>query len=206
MTPQQEMVITLFQKEVTEQAKKLAKSATSVCQIDKFSMPFRLFKVNESTVNLELCIRRLYGPVKMNATGAQVRSSVMFFKPIGIYSIEKGLFSSSLNVIVLKEFEKEYDLLIRIGQLEVKCDVKKLSTRENAVIAAFSMDTIVEARAMSDTNFSANGLDLEIFISNQGYPQSFLEDSYGIRGPIGAYFMSGPTSINPMLEYKALFR
>ena len=42
---------------------------------------------------------------------------------------------------------------------------------------------------------------------NNGYPQSFLDDKYGLHGHIGAYFLKGTDKrIDMNIIYEGLFR
>ncbi|GAB2942371.1 hypothetical protein GCM10027048_03680 [Hymenobacter coalescens] len=204
MNPQQEMVLTLFTKEVIEQAKKLTKSTKQIAPIDKYDMPFRLYKVNDRTVNLEILVQRMFGPTRKESFGL-VRNMTEFFKPIGVYSIEKGFIFDKVSITLPKEFENVYKLFLDPAKISNNNEVKFFSLEENAVIAGFSMDAVVEARAMRDTSFKVNGLDVDIYMAHEGYPQLFLDDKYGLRGPVAAYFAQGPNSLNPMVNNKRVF-
>lgn len=203
MNPVQEMVATLFSPETIQQAKNQFKSGKEITSAEKFDMPFRLFKVDNETINLELMLTRRFGPIKREAIG-MVQAMTTYFKPIGVYKLDHS--SGKFHIIILNEFEADYMKMARGGALRNECEVEVLSLEENAVIATFSMDAVVEARDMKDKAMTINGLDMEIFMTGDGsYPQMFLDDKYRFSGPLGAYFISGPNTLNPMMSVKATF-
>jgi len=204
MTPVQEMVATLFATEIIERAKSQLKSGTQIVSAEKFDMPFRLLKVNDKTVNLELMISRPISSPRKEAIGL-VQNMVSYFKPIGVYEIDRGFFSNKVVITIFQEFEKDYGFLIANGLIKNTHEVKKMTMRENAVIAAFSQDAVIEARKMRDSFITVNGLRTEIIMANEGYPQMFLDDMYNIKGPIAAYFAQGHNSLNPTVDYKPLY-
>ncbi len=134
-----------------------------------------------------------------------VQDMAKYFKPIGIYKISPD--SSKVTITILKEFEEDYQLLKRNNAIRGEHEVKMLTLKENAVIVAFSMDAVVEARAMKDDAFFLNGFDIEIIMTSgpNSYPQIFMHDKYNLSGPIGAYFAQGPHTLNPTMEYKRIF-
>lgn len=196
MTPIQEMVIALFSDDIIERAKKQAKAGPEIIHIERFDMSFRLLKVDYKTINLEFLVSRKFGSQNRLVT---------YFKPIGVYTVEKSLFSSKISIKIIFEFEKHYGGLAGNAIPKIKYEVNKFTFEENIVIAAFSMDAVSEASKMQDSNLKINGLDMEIVMAFDGYPQIFLDDSYNIKGPIAAYFIENPQSLNPMINYKKTF-
>lgn len=203
MNPIQEMVATLFSPDTIQQAKNQFKSGKEITSAEKFDMPFRLFRVDNETINLELMLNRRFGPIKQEAIG-RVQAMSTYFKPIGVYKLDQS--SGKFHIIILNEFEDDYLQIARGGVIKNEGEVEILSLEENAVIATFSMDAVIEARDMKDKKMTINGLDMEIFMVNGGsYPQMFLHDKYRFNGPLGAYFVSGPNSLNPMMSVKVIF-
>ena len=129
----------------------------------------------------------------------------MFFKPIGFFSQKKGFLSNDIEVTVLKEFENDLEELRNAKKIPNNIKTHKLSLTENAVIAAFSMETAIQAKKYEDVSFIANGLACDIFMAFEGFPQVFLDDRYGLEGPIAAYQIRDQNSINPIIRYKELF-
>lgn len=204
MTPVQEMVFTLFSEETIGIAKKQLKSRIEITHIEKFDMPFRLLRVDDKTVNLEILVNRMFGPARRTEIG-MVRDQASYFKPIGVYNIESGFFSDKVSITIIYEFEKHFSSLAGNQITKINHQVKKLTLEENIVIAAFSMDAFGEAKEMIDKNLVINGLSMEIVMAFGGYPQIFLDDKYNIEGPIAAYFVEGPSSLNPIVNYKKTF-
>ncbi|UOQ50687.1 hypothetical protein [Hymenobacter cellulosivorans] len=203
MTPVQEMVATLFFSDTIQQVEYQFNSGNEITPVDKFDMPFRLFKVNEGTINLELMLNRRWGAIRREEIG-MVQNMTTYFKPIGIYKRDQA--SGKLHIIILNEFEQVYLQMTRNGLIKTENEVEMLSLEENAVIATFSMEAVIEARDKKDKKLTINGLSMEIFMTGDGaYPQMFLDDKYRVNGPLGAYFANGPYTLNPMMSVKATF-
>jgi hypothetical protein len=204
MTPIQEMVIALFASDTLEKVRGQFKSGKEIVSAEKFDLPLRLLKVDAKTINLEMLVQRAYGPPRREAVG-MVRSGSTYFKPIGVYSLEKGVFASKIDITILQEFADDYNALQKRGIIRYADGVKNFSLIENTAIAAFSMDAVIEARDNKDKALIINGLSVEIIMASAGYPQLFLDDYYRVKGPIAAYFSQGPNSLNPTIAYKAVF-
>jgi hypothetical protein len=202
MTILQEMVAALFSLDVIQQAKNQFELGRKITPVEKFDISFRLFKVDDDTINFECMLRRRFGPINQVEMG-KVQSVVTYFKPIGVY--KRSFYSEKFHIIILNEFKDDYLKMISDGAIESQCEIEILSLEENAVIGAFSMDAVIEAEDRQDKKVKINGLDMEIFMANDGYPQIFLDDKYGLNGPIAAYFATGPNSLNPMVSNKAIF-
>ena len=214
MTPTQEMVSVLFEKDTLEKVKEQFKSGAEKTPIDSRDMSFRLFKTKYGNINLELMCRD---------------NSGMYFKPIGFYEFEKGGFLSSgkLSVTIMNEFKDDYNSLNGISPSNV--EVKFMNIRESGIIAAFSRETFEIVKEMYqlkanglpqsvidqigpfphlhamqfDKSLNSNGLDIDLLFSFEGFPQCFLDDEYGVQGPFGAYFKDeNGYSLSPMVEHK----
>jgi hypothetical protein len=207
LTVTEQFTKTLFLDDTLDKVKNQFESSTEIQPVDEFDMNFRLLLVG-NTINLELLAS---GPLGH------------YFKPIGFYDRQ-------MNIYVLKEFETDIEELKSKGELINDSSIKTLSLRENAVIAAFSMDVIVTALQVLnevkekgfepefrngmmipanlryDKRLMVNGLNSELIMTFEGYPQFNLDDDYGLNGAIGAYMPSEQgLSINPIVEYKELF-
>lgn len=209
MTPTQEMVMTLFTKDTLDKVKKQFSNGTEIVPVDSFDMSFRLFKPQTDNINLELLIQMpIETGEEQDIPGigkGRMQKTVMFFKPIGYFKQKKGIFSNDLEVTVVKEFENDFDFLIKNNQVPSNIKTQKLSLEENAVLASFSMEAAIRAQKYEDDSFFANGLYCDIFMTFDGYPQVFLDDRHGLNGPIAAYLLREQNSVNPMIQYKELF-
>lgn len=209
MNPTKEMVLTLFSDNTLKQVQKQFKDGTQIIPIENFNMSFRLYKAKKGNINLELLIQM---PFETTSTSeipgigrGRVVETVMFFKPIGYYSEKKGVFSSTLEITIPKEFERDLDFLISNHKITSKYKINRLSMKENSVLAAFSMEANLQAMKYQDTSFTANGLSCDIFLTFEGFPQVFLDDKYGIEGPIAAYKLREENMIFPMLYNTDIF-
>lgn len=217
MTPTQDMVSVLFEKETLSKVKAQFKSGSEKTPIESRDMTFRLFKTNYGSINLEMLCRD---------------NSGMFFKPIGFYELEKGGFLSAgkLTITVLKEFESDYNKIEGINPMKV--NVKFMDIKESGIIAAFSRETIEMVKEMYrlkekglpqsiidrigpfphihamqfDKSLNSNGLNIDLLFSMDGFPQCFLNDDYGVQGAFGVYFKNeNGFSLNPTVEHKSNF-
>lgn len=210
MTVTEEVTMTLFMKETIEKVKKQFKNSDESVLYESFGMNFRLLLTNEGNINLELLFEmNVPRPKKdiLNLSLAELDAilaeRIVFFKPIGFYRQTKSLFSKSIEITIFKEFEEAFNYL----QLnnKISFNPKKMSLEENAVLAAFSMETLTHAVNQQDASFYANGLKIDIFMTFDGFPQVFVDDKYNIPGPIAAYMLEEEDSIRPSWEYKVLF-
>ncbi len=209
MTPTQEMVMTLFLQDTLSKVNQQFKDGKQIVPIDSFGMSFRLFKADAGNINLELLIQM---PVAVGEEQdipgmgrGRMQKNVMFFKPIGYYIQSKGFLTSILDVTVPKEFENELDFLKSNNKIPSKIKIHKLSLPENALLSAFSMEALINAQKYNDASFFANGLYCDIFMTFEGFPQVFLDDRHGLRGPIAAYLLREQNSVNPIITYTELF-
>jgi hypothetical protein len=203
MTPKQEIIMTLFTQETLSKVKEQFQNGNEIVAYESFNMSFRLYKPTADYINLELFTR-----ISIEEQGlGNMRRAVMFLKPIGFFSKKKGASSESIEVTVLKEFEDDLKELIRLGKITSQIKVNKLSLEENALLAAFSIDALMQAEKYQDCSFQANGLDMDIYMTyDNEYPQSFLDDKYGLKGHIGAYFLRDENRrIDMNTSYKSLY-
>jgi hypothetical protein len=210
MTSSQEAVKALFNKETQEKVKSQFKNGEEIISIDNYDLSFRLLKTKADNINLELLVNiTIENSEEQDVLGlgaGRIQKTVMFFKPIGYFTQKKGIFSSTLEVTVLKEFENDLESLISENKISDSVKIHKLSLLENAVLSVFSMETAIRAlKYKDDFGFMANGLYLDIYMSTEGVPQVFLNDKYEINGPLAAYNLKTTNTINPMVTYKEMF-
>lgn len=168
---------------------------------------FRLFRPTQNYINLEFLVSASIGK---------------YFQPV-------GFFDTSLNIYILNEFTESYKRLKSSQQ--IASDAKFLDIKTNAVIAAFSWQTIkqvlqifkefsvtgwedefregrmIPATMRYDKRYESNGFKSELLFCNDGYPQFYLDDDHGLEGAIGAYIQGNDSRLNihPIVEYKSLF-
>ena len=179
MTASQEMVLTLLSPTTLSMVKQQFQKGTEIFPIDSFDMNFRLFKPTDFNVNLEIL-------TQIKSTNQNI---IPFFKTIGFYTVDNGYVSIEIEITILKEFENDLDYLIKEGKVPSNIKIKRLSTIENAVLAGYSMEAVLNATRNIDCSTRANGLDVDIYMTGDDeYSQLFLNDKYNIRGHIVAYF------------------
>lgn len=209
MTLTQEIVMTLFTKETIDKVKEQFKSGKEIIFNENFDMSFRLFKPTANYINLELLIKM---PIETGEEQdfpvigrGRIQTTVMFFKPVGFFTYKKGFLSNDIEVTVVKEFENDLDYLIKAGKVTSNIKINKLSLEENAVLAAFSMEAVNNAQKYEDVSFFANGLNCDIYMTFEGFPQVYLDDRHGLNGAIAAYLLREKKSIGPNVQYKEIF-
>lgn len=234
MTIQEEMQLALFNPDVIQRVQSLFSENKEILPIDLPNMSCRLFKSKRGNINIETQSRITLPQEnyqQKNLGEVDFHKTVVFFKPFGFYSKTP---TGELIVNILNEFSREYENLKASNKFHINLLTKKLSLEENAVIAAFSQETFsyanlifeellekgfvpefVDGRMIPgnlryDKKLTSNGMDCELLMSFDGYPQFFLDDKYGFGGQaIGAYLKKDlknkTIDICPTLPFKDLF-
>jgi hypothetical protein len=173
--------------------------------INLYDISFRLFRPTPTYINLEF----------------------MASTPIGKYFQPVGFFDADLNIYVLNEFA---DIFKRLrSSEEITQNAKFLDLKTNALIAAFSWQTIefvvkifnelqttgwkpkdyirISSSDRFNKRFEANGFISELIIDQEGSPEFCLDDKYEFSGAIGKYLvdMEGNLDMFPTTEHKDLF-
>ena len=141
-------------------------------------------------------------------------------QPIGYFTWESGLFSKKISVNILNEFESIVNIMFNNGEISTTLKIKKLSFIQNAIIGGFSMDTFIEVEEIYsgmeknnslgvseyDKKITVNGIEMNLLMSFDGFPQIFVADNSNKFIPIGAFpKSSGNISCNPAQVYDADF-
>jgi hypothetical protein len=168
-----EMLLVLFDKKTITKVKDQLKSKTQKIPIDSLNMNFRLFLSKSGNINLELLAQNDLG---------------MYFKPIGFFEMD-----NNLTVTLLKEFENSYETHQTLFDNDIQ--VKYLTLKENAFIAAGSRDIISTITKMFNSpkynkflppsieNFQSekivsNGLTINVKTSMMGALETILDDDF----------------------------
>lgn len=242
MTTNQEIVATLITEQTLYYVNEQFDRRDEFVDIESFGMKFRLHNPTTRNINLELAVRL---PIEtggerevVNIPGLGegiIQPEIEYYKPIGFYTNPnfKDYETDILDLYILREFEEEFNLLSGLHNIPTNVSVHYLSLSENAVIAAFSMETYQKAMKIFeeislkgfknevnlklkrstpswmqfDKQFFTNGFNVELLMSFNGFPQFFLDDEYELKGPIAAYLENpdGSINLNPIIEYKELF-
>ncbi|PQJ80576.1 hypothetical protein [Polaribacter porphyrae] len=186
MTHLEEMVFTFLNEDSVNLSKEIHENIRHISSFEKFGMDFRLIKMTDENINFEIiCLDKNLG--------------FIYTKPIGIYH-------SNGEFTILKEFEESYHKLLENELISRNKKVNFLTLTENAIIASFSVEAIFYAMKMEDVTFSSNGLDMEIWLTNEGDSQSFLDDKYEFKGSIAGYdFRNGKENVWSVLKYKEIY-
>src|SRR5882672_895267 len=202
MDVKEQMTMALFDSSVKAKASQMLQSNYEFnghkdrMPLELYDITFRLFKPTQNYINLEF----------------------LASTPIGKYFQPVGLFDTSLNIYVLNEFTESYKRLKSSQQLT--SDAKFLDIKTNAVIGAFSWQTIqqvlqifkefsvtgwkdefrdgmmIPATMRYDKRYESNGYKSELLFCNDGYPQFYLDDDHGLEGAIGAYIQGNDGRLN----------
>jgi len=215
MTASQKMVMTLYHEGVLEQVRKQFNNETNIVSIEAYGILFRLFKADAGNINLEISTEIEIGKseeIVFPVIGkTNIQKSFRFFKPIGFYTNK-----NEIEITILREFEKEYDLLLNDNKLKTNVITHSLTLYENALLASFSTDTFANAfQALTefeengmtskfepeydmmipapmryDKKYIANGLYSELIMGVDGsFLQFHLDDKYGIKGAFIEFIM-----------------
>ena len=158
---------------------------------------------------------------KINTDFIQIESSGLYVMesekiendPDGFIAMEKTTFSFKTLALYTRNHEIFVPLEIenicrRFPDFEDNFfgyKLKFFSLLENAVIAAFSMETYRRALLKQDFKYKANDMDLDIFMTFNGEPQVWVDDKYEINHPIGIYFPNVAKTINSVIQTKESF-
>lgn len=218
-SPLQEMVFTLFSSATVAKAKEAFKQKKRI-DLEVFEIDYTLNLVSENCVTLET------GIMTPNATDPEKATKhIPIRQVIGVYSLSKGLFSTTISLQIPYKFWAEYESMKKASQIKHTFSVTPFSTIENAIIAALSIESFIAAsesyiaqkkileggrlaffRTSMDINFTSNGFICDMVMSNEGYPQFFLDDKYGVTGPIAVYLLKkgGDIEFSVLPQYKEL--
>jgi hypothetical protein len=213
MTLKQQLTSVLFMKETIDRVKQQFKKGTEIIPLEGFDTTFRLYKPTSFNINLEVSIQMpvegTSEEVDLGELGKGTQQKfVMFWKPIGFYTLKRNLLSSDdIELTVLKEYEDALDSLMQQNKIPSSIKINKLSLKENALIAGFSKETHLKAAKNEDCfSFISNGLMLDIYMTQEGYPEVFLDDKYETQGAIVKYRLyDNPPGIDPIVNYKDIF-
>ncbi len=210
MTVKNEISNVIYSGEILELVKDFFKSDDRIRLFDRNEMGFRLCKHEKSkniTLELYVQLREFIDDKEViNEFGlAKTFTYYNFFKPIGFYSMKRFLFRSKLELTVINEYVDRSKIEMNYLFDNHNFNIKTLTLEENAIIGAFSKETYLQAKKLKDVSFIANALHCDIYISNDGFPQVFLDDSYGLSGAIAAYFAKSNSSLDPMIHNKKIY-
>jgi len=211
-----ELVKSLFDDVAISKVKKLIKSGDDKIALELFDMTFRLFKPTGQNINLELLTQTIIDKPKIN----KISKMVTHLQPVGFYTWESGFFSNKISVNILNEFESIVEGMIKGNKISSSIKINKLSFIQNAIIGGFSMDTFIEVEKIYsemennnslgvteyDKKITVNGIEINLIMSFDGFPQMFVIDDSNKSIPIGAFpKTSGNISCNPARALDADF-
>jgi hypothetical protein len=144
------IVLALLSRINIDKASTLLDSQDEVMAVDSHDLPLRLFRPNDKAVNLEV---RLDTPIGS------------FFKAVGCYMEHD-------EIILLNEFKPTLMKLADADRIDKSISVSPLSDEANAVIAAFSIATLMQLEeGEEEAQFTSNGLSVELSSNFLGCPQ-----------------------------------
>lgn len=172
------------------------------------SLPIYLNYIDQDTVNLEFIAMFISPTIKKkydSNLNQYVRQGdlVKFYKPIGFYN-------RHLELTILNEYCIIVEELKNSGLIRRDIHYKTLSLINNSIIAAFSMETCLNAKKFVDCSIISNGLEIDLLLTyDREYVQSFLNNKYHVDGILGAYMKviedEDDLSLNPSIEHKKTF-
>ena len=172
------------------------------------SLPIYLNYIDQDTVNLEFIemfisptTKKIYDP-NLNKYVRQ-GDLVKFYKPIGFYN-------RHLELTILNEYYINVEELKNIGLIRRDMQYKSFSLIYNAIIAAFSMETCLNAKNFVDCSIISNGLEIDLLLTyDRECVQSFLNNKYHVDGILGAYMKvnedEDDLSLNSSIEHKKTY-
>ena len=177
-----EVASVLIAEKTQAKATEQFENGNQIVSVDSDDIPLRLYKTGAGTINLEMLISTPMGT---------------FFKPFGFYHRNGAVYA-------VNELEQ---VLTEMGEWRGRKggSLKRLNLEANAVIAAFSVDSLLVAHQQSDAKYVTNGMKMEAYINSNGDPQIWADDSYGFSQAIAVYeSVSG--MVNPGVIFAKAFR
>lgn len=210
MTIEQQITSVLLEASTINKVKTQFQNGQEKIAFEMHDMTFRLFKATPNNINLEALIQMHIsddGDIELpNGQSGKLQTFISFFKPIGFYTPIKELFSTQVEITIVKEYEETLNYLIKNNKALSSYKINRLSLEENAIIAAFSKETLIQAHKYEDCSFHANGMQLDIFMTYEGYPRVFLDDKYGFKDGFAEYIIRGDNQeITPNGEHRDTF-
>lgn len=201
MTIEDEITKELFNEKIIDSAKKLYSSSANISSVGN-ELPLRLYKTKDGTINLELIAKHKFFNKKNGESTFHD-----FAQPIGYYNIQKGIFKTNTQIIIINQFEKSYNYLSANNLINNSLKVNKLTFNENILIGAVSLEASLNAELLIDTSFISNGFNYDLFMTlDNEYPQCFLDDKYDMSDPLVGYlFREINRPINPMVKFEKEF-
>lgn len=243
LTTNQEIAATLITEQTLYYAIEQFDRRDEIIEIESFDMSFRLYRATDYNINLEMLLRIPIGTdaskedVDIEGLGKGViQEEYTFYKPVGFYTNpnSKDFDNDKLDLYVLHEFQEDLNFISAVHNIPDNVSIHTLSIRENAVVAAFSMETylqalkiyeeisekgfqseinkelrrVIPAHVRFDKRFLANGLESELLLTFEGFPQFFLDDDYNLKGPIAAFMRQadGVIMLNPIVEHEEQYK
>lgn len=218
-TPLQEMIFTLLSSSTVAKATEAFKQK-KIINFEAFEIDYILNPVSENCVILEI------GVMMPNASKPEKATRhIPVRQVIGVFSFSKGFFSTTVSLQIPYKFWDEYESMKKASQIKHSFSVTAFSLTENAVIAALSIEAFIAAsesyiaqkkileggrlaffRTPMDINFTSNGFVCDMIMANEGYPQFFLDDQYGLNGPVAVYLLKkgGDIEFSLLPQYNEL--
>jgi hypothetical protein len=193
---------------------------TGICYQDTLEKVTNLFSSSQTMAPIEttdetLRLRKIDNDIiQMESAGFYVmQSDIVENSEKGVTREEK----TALSFKTLALYKRSGDIFVPL-EIENMCRqypdygddffgyrLKFFTLLENAVIAAFSMETYRRAILRQDFKYQTNDLNLDIFMTLDNEPQVWLDDKYGINHPIAIYFPDGQPTINSVIQTKEQF-
>jgi hypothetical protein len=193
--------------------------------VDKYGISFRLRLVQNIFVNFEVYVLppkyyvdSYFKPIGYFDMGLNRYILKEFESTYEFLVLSEGISNDkTINKLTLQEnaviaaFSKETSL-VAFSILDKFFKKGFIDNNNQVTRAALDSELIVELGVSvpyyvgSDEDIVINGLDSELLMCMDGFPQFFLNDKYNIKGPIAAYFLrQGKLHINPIIGFKALY-
>lgn len=209
MKTNKEILKYVLTDDIIEKVKQLINSNDRIIYLNHYESEYRLLKSEYGNINFEIPIELLLNKnnelITNTITDTTPFKILFYYKPICYFDFS---IENRLTMSILKEYEEDLLFLIDNGlKKDNKLFIKRLSLKENAVIASFTKEASLYAEQIKDISFVSNGLNCDIYLTRWGdIPQVFLDDKYDLTGPIAAYLNNnGQKSANPIIEYQDLY-
>jgi hypothetical protein len=188
----QEHISTLLAEETIKKVKAQFQSGTEVLNLDSYGSNYRLKKYSAGNIVLQTTVMVDFGSNNKtdneDALFGEISKTIMVQKPVGFYSISKSN-SAEIEITILKEYEKEFEIIELNSKVKFPCKVTRMSLLENAIIASFSLEAGTKACQFEDASMFVNGFKIDFYRTTEQLPgiNIFLDNSYGFKECVASY-------------------
>lgn len=176
MTLKEELVSAIFNEDIIEAVELMFSEDEEVKLFDYNDITLKLYKGSSEAICLEIFVD--YQDFDKD-TG--INRIIRFNTPICFY-FQSNDSTTDVSAVILGYVENECNDLIEFTDFFPPINIEFLTLEENALIGAFSAESVIHIKKLKNCKFEANGYNFHITLAEDGDPQVFLDEEYDLDG------------------------